>query len=298
MVTGTLEFWAEIKKFNQERKGIMVSPTDGMKPSWKGLKGAGGNTPVAEVVGLCSNWGIAPNQFGDNMITLNLSQCQILKSDSPFPYSELPLGIKYSESLNSGWGKFGQSVAEVFQCDIDALDIDLLVGQWLHLLRIDNVNFGTDSKTGQQFLGSVWKLVELVQAGAPVVAIHPSLVNPQPAAAAIAAVVSGQVANPGVPIVAPVPPVIAPPPVVAAPMAQASVAAAPATTSQDPTTRALDLLHGSDLATFFQKALPDPVLKADPMLINSIINQTFIAAKITSGEVILNEDGTHSVVGR
>mgnify|MGYP005829468061 CR=1 FL=1 len=264
-----------------------------MKPSWKNLRGTGGATPVAEVVGLCDSWGLAPNQFGDNQITLSLSQCQILKSDSPFPYTDWALSIKYSDSLNSGWGKFGQSVAEVYQVDIDQLDIDLLKGQWLHLLRIDNVNYGTDRNTGQPFLGSAWKLVELVAPGAPVAAIHPSLANPQVSAASVVAAVAGAV----VPVPVITAPITTTPPVPAPTYTAPAVVAAPQI-AQTPEDRALELLHGSDLATFFQTALPDPVLKGDPMLMNSIINQSFIAAKITSGEVVLNEDGTHTVAGR
>jgi len=243
---------------------------DSMKPSWKNLKGAGGSTPIAEIVGHCDSWEIAPDAFGSNQVAFALSKCQVLKADSPYPYSDFTLSIKYSDSLNSGWGKFGDSVSKVLGIATDTLDVDLLKGQWLHLLRIDNVPYGTDRQTGQPITGTVWNLVEIVQEGAPVTAVHPSL-----QAGAI-------------PSAAPAP--VAP---VAAPVA---VATPTNTGSSDPQQRALELLHGKSQADYFPVALSDDILRKDPMLLNSILSNAFIAAKVASGDVTQNTDGTYSVV--
>ena len=243
---------------------------DSMKPSWKNLKGAGGSTPIAEVVGLCDSWEIAPDAFGSNQVAFALSKCQVLKADSPYPYSDFTLSIKYSDSLNSGWGKFGDSVSKVLNTATDALDIDMLKGQWLHLLRVDNVPYGTDRATGQPITGTVWNLVEIVQENAAVTAVHPSL-----QAGAI--------------------PSAAPAPV--APVAAPAAVAAPANTgSSDPQQRALELLHGKSQADYFPVALSDETLRKDPMLLNSILSNAFIAAKVASGDVTQNTDGTYSVV--
>lgn len=248
---------------------------DSMKPSWKNLKGAGGSTPIAEVVGLCDSWEIAPDSYGTNQVAFSLSKCQVLKADSPYPYSDFTLSIKYSDSLNSGWGKFGDSVSKVLNTATDALDIDMLKGQWLHLLRIDGVPYGTDRVTGQPITGTVWNLVEIVQENAAVTAVHPSLQ---------AGVVPFATPSP----VAPVD--------VATTPAPAAVAAPASAGSSDPQQRALELLHGKSQADYFPVALSDEILRKDPMLLNSILSNAFIAAKVASGDVTQNTDGTYSVV--
>ena len=63
--------------------------TSGLKPSWQGLKGAQDfNNPVEEVVGTIVNWRLEPNHFGDNQVIFTLANCQILKTDIPFPYPD------------------------------------------------------------------------------------------------------------------------------------------------------------------------------------------------------------------
>ena len=61
--------------------------------------------------------------------------------------------------------------------------------------------------------------------------------------------------------------------------------------------RALELLNGRDTAAFFQVAIPDPLIRTDAALVNAILSNAFITAKVAAGEIVKNEDGTHTVAG-
>ncbi len=78
----------------------------------------------------------------------------------------------------------------------------------------------------------------------------------------------------------------------------AVVEAPPASTgpTKTPEEQALFLLNGKDIASFFQAALPDEIIRSDAGLVNTIMNNVFVTAQIASGKVIKNEDGTHTVV--
>lgn len=273
---------------------------DGLKPTWKGLKGSGASAnPIAEIVGLCQAWDAKPNSFGDTQVNLHFSNCQVIKADAVFPYAEWTLSIKYSDSQNSGWGIFGESVAEALGINIELLDIDLLKGQWCHILREDGHSFGTNRQTSQEMLGTAWHLVETIQPGAQVTPRHPSLQQ--------AALVAQVVATPTLPALTPIPSTPAPTPAmlgntitdtaVSSPVAASIPTVDTPELSQDPTVRVMQLLHGKDLATFFQLAVPDLVLRTDPMLINSILSNVFVPGKLASGEVVQNPNGTYSVRG-
>ena len=282
----------------------------GMKPSWKNLKGGGAKTPVGEMVGLFSGWRTEPSQYGTNVI-LEFSQCQMLRLDAPYPYAEWALSVKFSESANSGWGILGKSIADGLDIDIELMDIDLLSGRWCHMLREDNHSFGINKNVDPpvEMTGSVWKLIEFVQPGQPVTAVVAAPVPvaaPAPVVAPVA--VMAPVAVPA-PVAVATTPVTAAIPVVAgaapAAVAVASVpapVAAPTPTqgvvlSDDPQTRALQMLHGKDLSTFFQTAIPDQVIRIDGSLIQSITANAYVPAQVAAGKAVHNADGTYSVVG-
>ena len=283
----------------------MVSPI--LKPSWQNLKGGGAaRTPVEEIVGQCYDWKVEPTQWGSNNIVLSFNQCQILKSDTPFPYAEWNLTIKWSDTVSSGWGIFGQSAAEKLGVDIELLDIDLLKGRWMHLLRTFK-EFGDDRNaaplpdgTQPKISGFVWQIVQFIQPGQTVQSVAQGTPVPQ-----VNPVVQAMVSNPNGPQPVAVP-AVAVSPVQAAPVQVVSTIVAPVTpvavvqpagagiTADE---RAMTLLHGKDTASFFQVAIPDQIIRTDANLINSILSNAFITAKIASGEVIRNDDGTHTVVG-
>lgn len=265
-----------------------------LKPSWKGLKGGGG-TPVAEVVGLCTGWSTDVNPFGGTNVLMRLANCQVIKSDSPYPYSDWTLQVKWSESQNSAWGKLGASIAKTLQIDIELLDIDLLTNQWLHLLRHDGYQFGTDRQTGQPMVGTIWELTEVLQPGQQVTPAAAPVAAPQYPLASPAQVASpdgGSAAMAQAPLAAPV--------VQAATISpQAPIlpqeTAGGGVTATDPYARAKQLLKGKDVASFLQAALPDAVIRGDPMLIQSILTNAFIPALASKGEATLQPDGTYDV---
>ena len=59
---------------------------------------------------------------------------------------------------------------------------------------------------------------------------------------------------------------------------------------------AFSLLHGRNKADFVPDVVNNAVLKNDAPLFSSILGDQWLATKIQSGEVILNEDQTHTVV--
>tara|TARA_Y100000310_G_scaffold193641_1_gene193601 strand:+ start:8073 stop:8834 length:762 start_codon:yes stop_codon:yes gene_type:complete len=249
---------------------------DGLKPGWKNMKGGGSKTPVAEAVGLFSGWKTEVSNFGGNNVVLSFTNCQMLKLDAPYPYPDWDLSIKFSESINSGWGIIGTSLAEGLGLELDMLDIDLLRGRWCHMLREDNHSFGTNKTVNppQAMLGSVWRLVRFVQPGESVVSVAPVMAPTPVATPAPAQAIAAPVA------------VATPAPVVAA-----------GELSTDPQTRALQLLHGKDLSAFFQAAIPDPIIRQDGSLVQTITSNAYVPAQVAAGKAIQNADGTYSVVG-
>jgi hypothetical protein len=62
-----------------------------------------------------------------------------------------------------------------------------------------------------------------------------------------------------------------------------------------PEARALQLLNGNNAATFYQTALPDPIIRQDANLVNTISSEAFLASMISQGKVVLNPDKTYTV---
>lgn len=145
--------------------GAYGAPAVGQKPSFKGLRQGGNQTPISELVGQVQRWWQEPDNFGGIRFKMHLIQCQILKTDAAWPYSEADVEIRISDSATSGWGLFGKSCAQAFGIDIEQFDIDMLVNQWVHLVREDRHVYGQNQQTGQPMVGSVWYLHELMQPG-------------------------------------------------------------------------------------------------------------------------------------
>jgi len=310
--------------------------TTGLKPSWQGLKAplASSTNPVEEVVGQFVDWRLELDSFNNNQIVFRFGQCQVLTSDVPFPYPDWELSVKFSEHEVSAWGFFGLSAAEALGTSIELLDIDLLKGRWAHVLRTMHdygPNKEKESSPGvpARMVGAVYRIIRFIQPGEAVASIAPPRVvapiaTPVPVAATPAPVqvampaaqvipaptqtltptvqaplVNGEVSASAIPSPAPV---MVSTPAVAAPVTTVAVPAAaiPATTVAPditPEDQALLFLHGKDNASFFAAAIPDPIIRTNAELVNSIMSGVFIQAKITSGQVVKNDDGTHSVAG-
>jgi hypothetical protein len=245
----------------------------GLKPTWRGLKQGGSwATPLAEFVGtnapLGSNhsWRTEAGQFG-SQIVLCFNRLQVIRTDAPYPNSEVELWLKYSEQKNSAWGRFGQSIADALGVELDLLDIEQLNGQQMHMVRHDNVDFGfKDRNTGQAATGTVWQLVKLLQPGERVTPVGQAQDGTQPALFEGTATLEKPKAAPTV---------------------------EPSTVSSEQ--QALDLLDGKNLAEFFQYALPDTAIRADQSLMTAIMNNTFVEAKLATGEVTKDDQGVYHV---
>ena len=276
--------------------------TSALKPSWQGLKGAQDfNNPVEEVVGTIVNWRLEPNHFGDNQVIFTFANCQILKADTPFPYPDWEMSIKFSESEKSGWGMFGVSAAAALGVDIELLDIDLLKQRQVHILR-SPYEYGPDKNKPElspgvwpPMVGKVYRIIKFVQPGEPVTSVAPlSTTTVAPPATVPAPVpVTTPVTMPD-PQVAPAPwtaPTPTPTPTAPIP------STAPAGGEVSSEDHALTLLHGKTMAMFFQVAVPDPIVRLDPNLVNAIMSNTFIVGMVASGRVVMDEGGVYSVVG-
>lgn len=305
--------------------------TTGLKPSWQGLKAPMQfNNPVEEVVGQFVDWRLEPDAFMNNQIIFRLSSCQIINSDVPYPYPDWEMAIKFSEHEVSAWGFFGVSVAEALGMDINLLDIDLLKGRWAHIFRTPH-DYGPNKEkeispgVPARMIGQVYRIVRIIQPGETVASVKPA---PTQAMATPAIATGGvvlaptptQVAMPAAQVMGTVPAVQPPlmpngalstPEALAvsevvgapadtlpweAPVVPVQATAEPPVSDQTPEQRALELLHGKDMASFFQVAIPDPIIRTDAGLVNAIMSGVFVQTKITSGQVLLNVDGSHTVV--
>ncbi len=289
------------------------------KPSWRGLQG-GGQTPVGEFVGTVGSWSLAQGQFGQQVV-FKIHSAQILHTDTPFPYAELDLSIKYSESQNSGWGKFGESIARVLGISMEVLDIDQLIGQTIHCVRNDNFTFFVD-KAGQAAIGSYWELVQMVQPGQSI----PSIYAQKNAGGALGPATNPN-GTPAIPIAPPITPPTAPVPAIPTPIvptAPAPVttpiatqptpvpipepvpAVVPATPAQPAPVVTPDgsnaeqvakqLLHGKTLSEFYRDTMQNPEIRANPTVSQSIVMQTYVEGLKAQGVVTENPDGTYSVL--
>jgi hypothetical protein len=210
------------------------------------------------MVGQLQSWDSEPSPFGGSNILMKYDHCQIKDAESAYPYSEVTVQVKFSDSLNSGWGKLGQSYATAQSIMLENLDIDVMIGQWHHMKRFE-VTFGTDRNTGQAMVGQVWNCVAIVT-GTAAPTTTSNFVTTE-------AVVVEEVK---------VEPIIT-------------------TDTLDPVVHTLTLLNGKNLSQFFAAALANDAVKSNPDLVTQIINQTFIGSMVQTGRAVQDADGTYSV---
>jgi len=242
------------------------------------------------------SWGIAPSSFGGSNVQFDFVNLQVIRSDSPYPYAEAIVEIKYSDQVNSGWGRLGKSIANALSTDINYLDVDQLIGQILHWVRHDDVQFGKD-KEGAPIVGSVFEMVAIVQPGQTVTPVGQQA---PPVAEAVAYAPNTVVAPPPAPpatSVAAQPVIVATPPTAEAVVANAAGTTVAAASAVDPKIHALTLLHTRNKAQFFQVALPDPIIRSDQALVDAILSDSFIQSRLAEGSITQMPDETYSVAG-
>lgn len=261
----------------------------GLKPTWRGLRSST-TTPVREFVGRLAGPGnpaegwLVPGRFG-TLVRMKFDQVQVLLTDQPWPYSEVVVEVKTSESSDSAYGRFGLSFADALGVSIDDLDIEGATGRSFHMLRQDGVQFGID-KEGKPIAGTVWRVVAQVQPGQNVQPLGALHTNKAPTAAMppMPPAPTATVAPPAAPPAAPTAPT---PPAASAP------AAAGTPSAED---RALSILNGKSAADFFHAVLADNVIRGNGELVDRIIHGAFLQAQISAGRVTQNPDGTYTVV--
>lgn len=228
----------------------MVITLTMQKPGFKGLKSSGSSAiPIKKAIARCTKWESASGNYGPQCV-FSFDQAQILAMDAPWPSDKFDLTIKISDSLNSGWGLFGKSVADSFGISLEELELGHMIGQSFLVEREDDHLFFV-AKDGTEARGVVW---------------HVSLWK------------QGQQVQ-----------VTAPPNVASSMMPPFNIPNAPQSAEE----RALSLLNGKKMNEFFQVAIVDDIIRADQNLVNQVINGTWFAAKLASGKITLQADGTY-----
>ena len=272
-------------------------------PSWKGLK-QGNNIPVAEFVGECTGFRVEHDQqYNSQNVFVGFRGVQVLKTDNPWPYAELELRVRSSESLGSGWGMLGESVALAMgtQLGDENFDIQSMPGHIFHMVRTDNYLYGVNQNNGQRMAGAVWRAHKIMAPGEAPVQVWPQY---QQGRYAISDQAQQQAANgqgmaqqgqQQVQQVAQQPVQQTQQPIqqlVQQPVAQATMPAPVAADwPTEPNERAKVMLTGRTRSQFFEVALPDEVIRQNPELNQAIVSMSFIEAVIASGEFTEGQDG-------
>jgi len=232
-------------------------------PRWSGFQSAGGyRIPLLRFIGRLDGWGWdTQSQFGARVL-LNFSQVQPLEMTSPYPWATATLSIKHSDKENSSWHRTVASAKELgLAVNAPTLEEAMkeMVGKLYEMRQTMGESFGED-REGKELHGDVWRFVRMVSGMVPP-SVFPTTMAP--------------------PVVPPVAPVV--------PSAQPTLDLTPATTDTAPI-RAKKLLHGRNLAEFLSAVLIDPLIKepSNAGFFNSILDRSFIAALVSSGQAVLD----------
>ena len=274
---------------------------------WGGLAKGAQKIPVIEFIGRLVDMQLDTANQNGVYINESYDQVQILESPAPWPWATVgPIGIKYSDREESGWGRHVSSAKELGLA-VNAMTFDQakadLIGKTFRMRQADE-NYGTDQKTGQTFHGNVWRFKQVVGQGGstgyqpppqtPVPMPQPNF--PQPPYAP--PVNQQQVPQPPVyqqPYVPPTNPQVPAPQQQQQAPAPAGFNAMPLPTDTA-AVRAKKLLHGRALNEFLAVALVDPIIKADPAFVNSIFDQSFIVGLKAQNQVSLGADQKFTVI--
>lgn len=294
--------------------------TESWKPDWKNMKSGDFKSPLKEFAGILKEWKVAPDNWNNSQVKFSFDKIQVYSTDQPYTLPTVDIDIRYSDRANSGWGRFGESMAAAMNVQIMELDLDKCIGSVIHVTRIDNVLFFT-GKDGIPNIGSIWTVQNILATGE-----DPKLLYDQKTGQ-----FSRMLGLPGVEIASPEqqakaeegrkarnatvsiegaktgPSFADPSEAQATPNGVDETQASFLTPGDDPSSApgpiknadetALSLLHGHGLAEFFQTAIENPIIQVDPTVSGGILSGTWLEAKKLSGEIVLNpENNTFSVV--
>lgn len=252
--------------------GTATAPESTMIPSWANLEsGFAGQTPVFDFVGTFDSWSLdSSGSFGARVVC-NFRDCVALQADEPVNNTApISISIKISKSENSAWGKFGKSTAEKLGASLESFDINTLKNLKMHLYRLRE-NYGKNQATGQNMVGDVWRVYEIIAANAAHSVIPAAVFANQPAKES--------------------------PVVVAAPVQQpAQVTPLPGVVNSDPNARAIELLDNKDEAGFFAAALSDNDIKTNGALVSSIVTRGFQQGLLANGTFTIDAQGVYHKV--
>ena len=97
---------------------------------------------------------------GQQDVLCSFSKLTVLDTDSPYPYDNAQIILKFSDSINSGWCILEDSIATVLQKTIEEVSIDDIVNADTTWDREDNHLFFVD-KAGKESRGTVWRVTEI-----------------------------------------------------------------------------------------------------------------------------------------
>lgn len=121
-------------------------------------------TPLRKFYGVLDSY--APEEwFGTTRVNLNFKDLEVLASVEPYQFPIATIPIKLSNRKSSGWGIFGESLAQCIPEDEDLKDC---IGKRLGMEMEEGHEFGVDRATQEKMLGNVWRVFEVegVVAGA------------------------------------------------------------------------------------------------------------------------------------
>jgi hypothetical protein len=102
---------------------------------------------------------------GQKLVIWEITDLEVIESDEPYDLKTAVIGMNYSDSANSGYVVFEDSIAEAFGVPVDEATINLTFGAKIHVQREDNHLFFVD-KNKRESRGRVFRIVEVLS-GAP-----------------------------------------------------------------------------------------------------------------------------------
>lgn len=122
--------------------------------SVRGLVDSEFGTPLREFKGRLKEYYPEERQYG-TVVVLNFTDVEVILSVEPYEFPIATLAIKLSNKRRSGWGIFGDSMAEFLAPDQDIKDC---VSKMMHLVMEEGHVYGQDRTTGEDLVGNPWKV--------------------------------------------------------------------------------------------------------------------------------------------
>lgn len=241
-----------------------------MQFAGRSLTSGADKIPILEFIGTGVDWDVEQSRFGDGAmyVKFQFSQVQVIKmreDAGPYPHDTASLLVKHSGSLRSGFGFVQGSINKALGIPQDQSDLDSFKGHSWHVTA-EQYNWGhIPNSTVADANGDTWgEIWNFALAGSNGAAVAPAVTH---------ATVAPQ----------------------AQPASQTQAASTAAPAGQSAEDIAFGVLNGKNLADFNSEITGAGIVQQDPDLFIRIMNNSWIAASIASGKVVVNADGTHTV---